>query len=67
MKRGLLAAFRALLVAICILLLATVAGYEVKSGTSVALFMLFIAGIWILAERALLSARNRKKTNPRAH
>lgn len=67
MKHGLLAGLRALLVAVCILLLATVAGYQIKSATNVALFFLFIAGIWILVERAIMTAMQRKKTNPGSH
>jgi uncharacterized membrane protein len=67
MKRGLLAGLRALLVAICILLLATVAGYPIKSVGSVAVFFLFIAGIWILVERALMTAAQRKKAKPGSH
>ena len=63
MKRGLVAGFRALLVAICVLLLATVAGYQIKSATNVAMFMLFVAGVWILIERVLMTvvAHNRAK------
>ena len=33
----------------------------------VALFFLFIAGVWILVERALLTAVNRKKSKPGSH
>jgi Zn-dependent protease with chaperone function len=66
MKRGLLGGLRALLVAICVLLVAKVMGYEIKSGPSVGLFMLFIMGLWILAERVLLTiSRNKNSTKPR--
>jgi hypothetical protein len=66
MKRGLIAGLRALLVAICVLLLATVAGYQIKSATNVAMFMLFVAGLWILIERVLMTAVSRNKAKPRS-
>jgi hypothetical protein len=46
-------------------LLAKVAGYQIKSGTSVALFVLFIAGVWILIERVLMTVVQSKKAKPR--
>jgi hypothetical protein len=67
MRRGLLAGLRALLVAICTLLLATVAGYHIKSAANVALFFLFIAGLWILIERALMTAVQSKKSKPESN
>jgi len=55
-----MAGTRAILVAFCILLLATVAGYQITSGVKVAGFMLFIAAVWFAVERVVMTSRARK-------
>ena len=65
MKRGLLTAFRAMVFAVCVFLLATVGGLKTSSGGGVAVFVLGIAAFWILIERILISVVKRKQTKRR--
>ncbi|TAK99032.1 MAG: hypothetical protein EPO08_17515 [Rhodospirillaceae bacterium] len=65
MKRRLLTAFRAMVFAVCVFLLATVGGLKIKSGGAVAVFILGIAVFWILIETVLMSMAKRKKTKTR--
>ena len=65
MKRGLLTAFRALVFAVCVFLLATVGGLKIKSGGAVAAFVLGIAAFWVLIETVMMSMMKKKKTKTR--
>jgi hypothetical protein len=67
MKRSLLTVFRAMVFAICIFLLATVGGFEIKTGQSVAVFLVAIAIGWIVLEKVLatvLQQRKKQKARP---
>jgi len=67
MKRGFLTAVRALVVAICVFLLATVGGFKITSGGAVAVFIGGLAAFWILLERILMPVMQRKKAQKRTH
>jgi hypothetical protein len=64
-KHTLLTAFRAMLFAICILLLATVGGFKVKTGVGVAAFVLIVAALWMVVEKVLIAAFAKKKAPAR--
>ena len=67
MKRGLLAAFRAMVLAVCVFLLATVGGLKIKSQGAVTVFILGVAVCWLLIETIMMSLAKRKKTKPRPY
>jgi len=61
MKRTLASIFRAMLFAVCLLLLARFGGLEIKTGQGVAVFLVAIAIGWIVFERVLTIYHQRKK------
>lgn len=65
MTRRLLAAFRALVFALCVFLLATVGGFKIKTGGAVAAFIIGIAVFWMLIETIMMAMAKRKKAKPR--
>ena len=64
MKGSLLTGFRALAFALGAFVLLAISGIEIKSSRDVALFVIGLAGFWVVIERVFLNAKQKPRKAP---